>query len=139
MRALAAAREQWLESFIMDVEPAGIGAEGRHHSAAAVGDQTPSALAGNARDWMQMPGDLAELRTRPRLMAQMQRANFERRQALAAGVNGNVWIVIAGNPDPIASGLQRRERRMIGTSHALRPAIVMKTVAERDDAAWRPA
>ena len=47
--------------------------------------------------------------------------------------------MIAGNPDPIASGLQRRERRMIGTSHSLRPAIVMKAVAERDDAARRPA
>src|SRR5947209_12499413 len=139
MRALAAPREQRLESFVVNVEPASIGAEGRHHSAAAVGDQTAPAFSRDTRDRMQMSRNLAGLRAGARLVPQMQWANVERWQTLAPDVGGNVWIVIAGNPDPLAPRLQRGKRGMIRRGHALRSAIVVKAVAERDDASRRPA
>src|SRR3954452_16605137 len=84
-----------------------------------------------------MPGNLAGLRTGPRFMPQVQSANLKRGQPLAGGISRNAGIVIAGNPDPIASGLQRAERGMIDSGPALSAAIVMKAVPECDDTARR--
>ena len=43
-----------------------------------------------------------------------------------------VGIVIAGNPDPIASALQRGERVPIVRGHAAAAVAVMETIAECD-------
>jgi len=79
MRPLAASRKQRLKGFVVDVEPAGISAEGRHDRARAVGDQAAPAFSRDARDRMQMSGDLVLLRTGARLMPQMQGTDVERR------------------------------------------------------------
>ena len=52
---------------------------------------------------------------------------------IAADAVGQVGIVIAGDPDPVAAALEQGERRTIAAAHARRSMTVMKAVAQRDD------
>ena len=58
--------KQRLKGLMQNVEPAGIGAEGRHHQTAAIVRETAPphhrAAPGDARDWMQMTDDLRACR-----------------------------------------------------------------------------
>jgi hypothetical protein len=64
-----------------------------------------------------------------------QCAEGERFGASAADAVGQIGIVIAGDPDPVATLLQRLEHAAVAGCHAQRSAVVMKAVAERDQEA----
>src|SRR5690606_8940557 len=87
--------------------------EGRHHQPeAATGEAAPAhrpGAAGDAGGGMEMAGDLALCRAFGRLAAENERAEREggdmvARQALRRG-----GIVVAGDPDPVAPGLEPAE------------------------------
>ena len=123
------------------IEAARIGAERGHHQPLAIGREAaaadhPPALR-NARHWMQVARHLAV--SRCRLMPKRQRADGKRRGKGAADTAGGFGVVVAGNPEPVAPTLQRRERGAVGVGEAIRPFAVMEAVAERDDAARRVA
>jgi hypothetical protein len=50
----------------------------------------------------------------------------------AAEIGRQRWIVIAGNPDPVAPGLHRRERIAVVARQPLMRAAVVEAVAERN-------
>src|SRR5262245_63314966 len=71
-----------------------------------------------------------------RFMAESERTNFQRPVKHAADTVGRLWIMIAGNPDPLAPPLQRTQITAIVVTQAARAAAVMETVAERHNTAW---
>jgi len=80
-----------------------------------------------------MPGNFAVALPWRRFVTEGQRAQRYGIGETAADVFGRIRIVIARDPDPIASALQRRKRDTADIAHARRTAAVMKTVAQRDD------
>ena len=60
-----------------------------------------------SRQRMQMAGDLAVARTRGRLVAEGQRPERQHLGKAAADAVGRIGIVVAGDPDPVATALQR--------------------------------
>src|SRR5262245_15552847 len=72
-----------------------------------------------------------------RFMAESQRTNFQSPVKHAANTVRRLWIMIAGNPDPLAAPLHRTQIASIVVTQAARPAAVMETVAERHDTARR--
>src|SRR5215213_6551583 len=96
------------------IEPAGIGAEGRHHYAIAItGEAAPAhraATSAHTRNWMQMACNLARGRICLRFMTKDQRAYRQCRGGSPAHAGGRFGIVITGDPDPVAPALQLQER-----------------------------
>lgn len=122
---------------IADAEAAGIGAERRHDRAAVVaGEAAPvegAATARNARLGVEMAGDLA---ARPRrFVAEGQRPDRDCAAHLAAEIIRQVRIVIAGDPDPVATGLQRAECGALRGAEPLMGIGIVETVAQGDDRA----
>jgi hypothetical protein len=118
------------------LRPAGIGAEGRHDQSSPVGGEAapahrPSTLR-DPRDRMEMAGDLPVACVRGGLVAERQRAERQRGGEFAADAVRRMGIVIARNPQPIATALQRRERGAVRRCHAQRSAAIVEAVAERD-------
>ena len=135
--------EQAGDRAVAHVEAAGIGAECRHDQPAPVaGKAAPAHRAAalrHARQRMQMAGDLAVAGIGRRLVAKHQRAERQNVGETAADAVGEIGIVIAGDPDPVAAALEQGERRTIAAAHARRSMIVMKAVAQRDDKTRRIA
>src|SRR5215468_4696441 len=129
-----AAAEYGSECAVAYVEPAGVGAERRHHQRLAVGrEAAPAHRAAALRDAgnrVQMPGDLAFTRIAPELMAERQRTDGERCGERTADAVGRLGIVIAGDPHPFARALQRSERGAVLRRKPRRPVAVVKIVAE---------
>ena len=103
--------EQSEDRAIAHIEAAGIGAESRHDEAAAVAGETAPAHRApalrDARDRMQMAGNLAVRRIVGRLVAESQRAERQGVGETAADIFRQIGIVIAGDPNPVAAALQR--------------------------------
>ena len=97
---------------VANAQTPGIGAEGRHHEPLAVAGKTtplhPSRPRGHPRLGVKMSGDFARLSRR--LVAEHDRSDRDFARDDAAEVGGQRGIVIAGNPDPVATRLQRRDR-----------------------------
>src|SRR5262245_7939451 len=70
-----------------------------------------------------------------RFMAESQRTNFQSPVKHAADTVDGLWIMIAGNPDPLAAPLQRTQISAIVVTQTARAAAVMETVAERHNTA----
>ena len=100
------------EGAVADVEAAGIGAEGRHHHALAVGGEAAAAdRAAALRDARRPDADGRRSRRRARRAVGSWR-NISAPIASVAGERaadavGRIGIVIAGDPDPVAAALQR--------------------------------
>ena len=99
------------EGLVEHVEAAGIGAEGRHHQALAVGGEAFAAedfaLAGDARHRMKVACDLRRAAERG-LVAKGHAANGQRPADEPADALGQIGIVIAEDPVPFAALLERR-------------------------------
>jgi hypothetical protein len=83
---------------------------------------------------MQMAGDFAVARG----CAEGSWRNVSGPSAMTCGetpadILRRIGIVIAGDPDPIAAALQSLERCAADVRHAIRPAAIVKAVAERND------
>src|SRR6185437_1316655 len=89
----------------------------------------------NARDRMQMSGDLAVLPGRQ--MTEGERAERERDGETAADILRRFRIVIAGDPDPVAAALKRGKFRAVTVREPRRAAAVMEAIAKRNDATRR--
>ena len=128
---------------IEHVQSAGIGAEGGQDEAAAVaGEASPPdrfAEPGDARRGMKMTGDFAMGVAGLRLVAEPDRPDGEFVDMAAGEPVLFAGIVVAGDPDPVASRLQCRERRPVARREARCALVVVKTVAESDDPARREA
>ena len=120
-----------------------IGAEGRHHQAAAVGGEAAAAHRAAALA-ITRARDADGRRSRlgaagGRLVAEGQRPDAT---ALSANVPpslaARLGIVVAGDPDPVAAALQgpQASRGRAAASRAGAAAVV-EAVAERDDGARR--
>ena len=147
MRGERQRRKQRGDGAVAHIEPAGIGAEGRHDQPPAVaGETTPpqrAAALHDAGQRMQMSGDLAiarlERRLMRRLVAKRQPAKRQPVGETAADIVGRIGIVIAGKPDPVAAALQGHQRAAAVVGHARRTTAVVKAVAQRHDKARRIA
>src|SRR5262249_16862548 len=131
--------EQGRESLVEHVEAAGIGAEGRHYQPTAVGGEAfppdPLPPPRDARNRMQMAGDLR--RTAQRwLVAQGDAADHQRAADKAADAFGQVRIVIAEDPVPVAALLQHRQLLAITAAQPACELAAVKAVAERNHPAW---
>ncbi len=128
--------EQLEDRAVAHIKTTGIGAEGRHDEAAAIAGEAPPAHRSpalrHARDRMQMACDLAVAGGLGRFVAQRQRTERKSLGEAAANIRRQIGIVIAGDPEPIASALERFERGAVGQAHARGPVIVVKAVAERN-------
>ena len=127
------------EGRIANAEAASIGAESRHHRAGAVSCKA-AALDGTAarRDpglRMQMAGDLAM--GAGRLVAERDGDDGDFIGNAAAEIRREVRIVVAGDPDPVAARLQRREHLAIGGRKATMRGAIVETVAKREDGSIR--
>ena len=96
------------------VERSGIGAEGRHDGARAVGGEAApahrAAALHDAGAGMQMAGDLALEAQPPTARAGTSgRRSPAHRRFRPAGRQAALRVVIAGNPEPVAAGRQRRQ------------------------------
>ena len=104
------------ERRVADIQPSGIGAEGRHDRAMPIGGKATSLHGAPARAdtrlWMQMTGDLAGCTGR--LVAEGDGADGGFLGDGAAEIGGQFGVVIAGNPDPVTPGLQCTEDIAIG-------------------------
>src|SRR6185437_892762 len=96
---------------VTHIQTAGKSAEGGQDHPRLVGGEAAAANGApamrNARDRVQMPGDLAG--SAFRLMAEGQTAHGEAAMESATNVGRRIGIVIAGDPDPVASALHRVE------------------------------
>src|SRR5258708_5377754 len=63
----------------------------------------------DARGRMQMAGDFALARLRDRLVAEHQRSERQRSGEHAADAIAGIGIMIAGDPDPVATALQPQQ------------------------------
>src|SRR5262245_34945407 len=70
-----------------------------------------------------------------RFMTEHQRTYFQRFLEYATDSFGRLGVVIAGNPNPVASALQPCKRVTVLIAQPCRAAAVMKAVTERDDTA----
>ncbi len=66
-------------------------------------------------------------------MTKNQRAHGERCGKAAAEVARQLGVVVARDPDPVASASQRAQRGFVNRRHAPRTVAVVKAVAESDD------
>ena len=82
---------------------------------------------------MKMTGDLAVRRGGGGLVAEYQPADGERFHGLAGDTGRRVGIVIAGDPDPVAPDLKRREQRAIARGEPGGGLGIVEGIAERDD------
>ena len=139
MRSEGQGAEHRGESLVAHIQPAGEGAEGRHHHALTVGGKAAArdcaTAMRHARDRVQMAGDLA--RNAARQMAEGQRADRQFGDKAAADIGGGFGIVIAGDPDPVAAALQGVQGAAVAVGKPRRTAAVMETVAQRHDDARR--
>jgi hypothetical protein len=123
---------------VVDVEAAGVGAEGGEDQAPAVGNEAAAADAAVAdRDRgfrMVMPRNLA-LGPALRLVPEQQVAAVEFRGADAAETVRRRRVVVAGDPDPVMRGGQAAERRRIVVGQPVCRLRIVKAVAETDDPA----
>ena len=87
---------------------------------------------------MQVAGNLA-VGLRRRLVAERQSPDAQGRGEGPADPVGRIGVVVAGDPQPVASALQRGERRAIRRRKPRRPLAVVETVAQRHDDARRMA
>src|SRR5258707_211455 len=112
MGSIGQAAEQTREGAIPHVEPARIGTKGGHDHPPGVTRKTSSAHDTappiDARDGMQMAGDLAISCHLVRLVAKREVADRERRGRYSAQIGDRLGIMIAGDPYPLTSALQRR-------------------------------
>jgi len=122
---------------VADIEAACVGPEGRHHQATSIADETTprqgASASADARDRMQMAGDFARAFLRHRLVAKQQRTKRQRFGKNAANAIGRIRVVVAGDPDPVATALKLHKFGAIGGSEARRSALIVEIVSERDD------
>src|SRR5579883_625806 len=74
-----------------------------------------------------------------RLVAKQNSADFELSEPHAAEICRQDRIMIAGDPDPVASALQASKQDPIGAAEPFAAADVMERIAERDDGTRRVA
>ena len=110
MRGKRQRTEQSDKSAVANVEPAGIGAECRHHHPLGVGGEAAPRYAAAAlrdpRAWMQMADNLSIGAVRRRFMAKSKRPDCKFRGDAAADALRRIGIVVAGEPEPIAAALK---------------------------------
>ena len=70
-------------------------------------------------------------------MAERERPDGDGRGECPADAVGRIGIVVAGDPDPVAAVLERRDRGAVRHGEARGTAAVMEAVAERDHASRR--
>src|SRR5882757_11547637 len=134
MRHQARGLEYLCKRRIANAQAPGIGAERGHHRALAVAGKTAplhrTSACRHPRLGMQMTGDFTGGTCR--LVTKRNWPDGDFAGDHAAEIAGERGIVIAGNPDPVAPRLQRRERVAIPCGQPAMGGAVMKTVAERD-------
>src|SRR5262249_59199580 len=102
--------EQREKGTMADVQPAGIGAECRHHHALTIGSEAAprhaAAALRNPGGWMQMAGNLAVSVLQRRLVTEDQASDRKLGGDAAANSLRRVGVVITGEPEPLGTPLQ---------------------------------
>ena len=122
-------------------KPAGVGAEGGEDQPTRVGEEARPAHRAAATDGqtqlgMEVAGDLAGGGVRLRGVAEGERPEGDLREVPPAEGEG-AWVVVAGDPDPVAPRQQRGEPGGVGRRKRGAGGAVVETVAEADDAQRR--
>ena len=86
-----------------------------------------------------MPGDLRFRIIRIGRMAKPNAADGDFGAMVATKISRGSRIVIARDPDPVASGLQRSQCSAVFRQKSASSTAVMERIAERQDALWRMA
>src|ERR1700732_3358053 len=124
--------EYFRESRVADAQAPGIGAECRHDRALAVAGKTaplhPPRACRHPRLGMKVACDLAGRTGRLVTNRDWPNRDFAGDDAAEIGWQGG--IVVAGNPDPVAPRLQRRDGVAVGRRQSLVGVRIVKTVAE---------
>src|SRR5437763_6760833 len=130
MRHEARGIEQAHEGAITNTQAARVGAEGRHHYAAAVAREAAAADRAapqrEAGDRVQMAGDLPVAGVRRRLVAKHERAEGEPGGAASADFIDRLRVVVAGDPQPLAPSLETGERLTVGRAYAAGGVTIVK-------------
>src|SRR5215831_11315589 len=130
MRCEGKRTEYLCKSGVADIEPASVSSEGRHHQARFIANETTpcqgAPASANACHRMQMAGDFAGVRLRRRLVTKQQRPKRHRSGKNAANAVGGIGVMVAGNPDPVATALQREQFGAVGSRKAHRSVLIVK-------------
>src|SRR5579875_106674 len=133
--------EQIREGDVAYVESARESPESGQHQACLIGHKTApddgAAPMDDARNRVQMSGDLAC--GAGRMMAEGQASERQRRVECTVNVGAGDWIVVTGEPQPVATPLQGAQLPTIVDPEPRCAIAVMETVAQGDDDAWHVA